>query len=148
VNIFIRVVLFGTISFGIIEILPLAWLNFVFAWIIVVGAAYRYPHLILNRVQTMSSAVGFSAGMGLAIGAIINTLGVILTLLFHSLFAASSLAHNSAGHSIGALNGISAVGDLFQIFGAPFVGAILGLIGGLIGGSTVPKSSLMMPAER
>jgi hypothetical protein len=35
----------------------------------------------------------------------------------------------------------SAVGDLFQVAGSPFVGAALSAIGGLVGGSTIPRAS-------
>ncbi len=147
-NVFLRVVLYATVAFGVVEVLPLAWFNFVLCWIVVVMAAYRYPHMILARVQTMSSAVGFSVGMGAAIGAIVNTAGMCIALVFHTIFAAGTAAHDSTVASIGIMNGFSALGDFMEVVGAPFVGAVLGLIGGLIGGSTVPKSGVLASSEQ
>ena len=143
-NAFLRVTLIAVVAFIVVEAIPLAWFNFVLCWTIIVGAAYQYPHLILAKVQAMSSAVGFAVGMGAAIGAIVNFVGMFGALVLHfSLFGASAMAHahdaNPGTNTVPYLP--SAVGDLFQIVGAPFVGAVLGAIGGLVGGSTIPRGS-------
>jgi hypothetical protein len=134
--VFLRVTLIATAAFIVVEAIPLAWFNFVLCWVIIAGAAYQYPHLILGKVQAMSSSVGFAVGMGAAIGAIVNTIGMCGALVLHVVFGALGAANTT-----GVLNSVSAVGDLFQVAGAPFVGAALGAIGGLVGGSTIPRTS-------
>jgi hypothetical protein len=147
-NNFWRVVIFATIVFIVADLLPLAWLNFVACWAVVVVAAYRYPHLNLGKVQAMSSSVGYGLGMGAAIGAIVNTVGVLGAFVGHAFIGGLGVA---AGHSSGVAataglaNSVSALGEFFQLFSAPVWGAILGLIGGLVGGSTVPKLSMTAP---
>jgi hypothetical protein len=140
--VFLRVALIATAAFIVVEAIPLAWFNFVLCWAIIVAAAYQYPHMILARVQAMSSSVGFAVGMGATIGAIVNFAGMSGALVLHLVFVGMSgvtHAHDRAADTSTMLNSFSVVGDLFQIAGAPFVGAALGAIGGLIGGSTIPR---------
>jgi len=143
-TVFLRVTAIATIAFVVVEALPLAWFNVVLCWAIIVIAAYRYPHMILDKVQAMSSAVGFAVGMGAAIGAIINFAGMCGALILHTIvvgISGAAHAHDSSLDAGTTLNAFSAVGDLFQVAGSPFVGATLGAIGGLVGGSTVPRST-------
>jgi len=146
---FIRITLLSTAAFIVVEALPLAWFNFILCWVIVVGAAYRYPHLIIAKVQAMSSAVGYSIGLGAAIGALVNTLGMCGALLVHLILGATgaTIQNDATANAGGVLSGISAIGDMFQIVGAPFVGALLGVTGGLVGGSTVPRSGAVVYYE-
>lgn len=143
---FLRVTLIATVAFIVVEAIPLAWFNFVLCWVIIAGAAYQYPHLILGKVQAMSSSVGFAVGMGAAIGAIVNTVGMCGALVLHVVFGALGAAnpHDATANTTGVLNSVSAVGDLVQVAGAPFVGAALGAFGGLVGGSTIPRTSQVL----
>jgi hypothetical protein len=143
-TVFLRVTIIATIAFVVVEALPLAWLNFVLCWAIIVIAAYRYPHMILAKVQAMSSSVGFAVGMGGAIGAIVNFAGMCGALILHFAFFGSVMAahaHDTNPDARTIATSFSVVADFFQIAGAPFVGALLGAFGGLVGGSTVPRST-------
>ena len=140
-NVFIRIVLIASGAFIVVEAIPLAWFNFVLCWSIIIVAAYVYPHHLIDKVQAMSSSVGFAVGMGAAIGALVNTLGMIGAFVVHSIFfGLAATAHRP--DEFGALAGsASAVGDMMQLVGAPFWGAALGAVGGLVGGSTIPRGS-------
>ncbi len=144
---FSRLLLIGTIAFIVAQALPLAWLNFALCWAIIIAVAYRYPHFIPLKVQAMNSPVGFAVGMGAALGALINTVGMCCAFLLHLLTGAIEIANtnSSTAQTAGVFSGITAAADLFQIFGAPFLGAVLGAVGGLIGGSTMPRISTPSP---
>lgn len=99
--------------------------------------------MILGKVQAMSSSVGLAVGMG-AIGAIVNFVGMCCAFVLHVIFlgvSGAAHAHQANPDANTLLNGVSAVGDLFQLAGSPFLGAVLGALGGLVGGSTVPRVS-------
>lgn len=83
-NVFLRYALFATLAFSLVNLMPLWFISSIACWLIVVLAAYRYPHAILERVQHMSSAVGFSLGAGAGMGAIVNTLGVLVAFAVHA----------------------------------------------------------------
>jgi hypothetical protein len=143
--VFLRFAAVGSAAFLVVELIPLAWFNFVLCWAIVIGAAYQYPHLILSKVQAMSSSVGFAVGMGAALGAIINFCGMLGALILHSIVFAlaahgMNVAHPTDADEVGSLAGSMGVaGDFLQLLGAPVWGAVLGAVGGLVGGSTIPK---------
>jgi hypothetical protein len=111
-------------------------------WSIVVVAAVLYPRQIAEKIDAMASAVGYSVGMGALLGVIINTIGVLLGVIFLSALAASARHPGAEGVSLFA--GLGALGGIAVLFGAPFWGAVLGALGGLIGGSMHTRSGAAM----
>ena len=83
----------------------------------------------------MKSPVGYGLGVGMLLGAVVNLAGVVLNLIFYAIVLTSRTNSPIAG--LGAVYGETS--NLFHLFIAPFVGAMFGLVGGLIGAASLPK---------
>lgn len=152
---FWRIFLIATAAFVILKMLPLFFLGTLLCWVIVVAAGWKYPLSITEKIQTMSSPTGYSIGMGALMGAAVNFSGVIVMLVWSVVWmavgatAAHAAAANHHGDALAAsslMAGVGAVGWFVSAFGAPFWGAALGALGGLIGGSQVPKVAVVPSA--
>ncbi|TAM62438.1 hypothetical protein EPN52_00695 [bacterium] len=149
-NSFFRVLLIALAAFFVASRLPLLFVDSLLCWAIIIVAAWKYPQLVGQKMQQISSPVGYAVGMGALLGAAVNFGGVLANLLWHVIagsMAASLASQNGLAAGAAITNGFGAFGDLFQTFSAPFWGALLGVVGGLIGGATIPKSTADSPAH-
>lgn len=88
----------------------------------------------------MTSPLGYSVSMGALIGAVANEAGTVLTILFEILVVGIGTGHSTTSDLSVLGAGIGGAFALVHLLYGPFVGAALGLFGGLIAGSMLPKS--------
>lgn len=137
-NPFLRTAMIATIAYFVVGRVPI--LHGVLGWIVLIGAPFL---LIRNNpaLDTMSSPLGYVVGMGALVGAIANEVGTVLGIFFNLVVASIGAASSTVAGGVTALGaGVGITFQLVHLLYGPFVGAVLGLIGGLIAGSMRPKS--------
>lgn len=144
---FWRVFLVAILAFIFVSLIPVPFLSSLLAWGIVAAAGWQYPVQLGDKIQNMSSPTGYAIGMGALMGAAVNFVGVLVMVILSTIFA--GIAFSAASHAAHGVSDAAALGGIGAGLGmmawlisavfAPFWGAALGALGGLIGGSQVPK---------
>ena len=137
-NPFLKTAIIATLGYFIAGRVP--FLHGVLGWIVLIGAPFLYVRW-KPSISAMTSPLGYSLGMGALIGAIANEAGTVLTILFEILAVAIGAGGHTATSGLAVLGaGVGGAFALIHLLYGPFVGAVLGLFGGLIAGSMLPKS--------
>ena len=104
-------------------------------WVAILLFAFLYIRWDADRIRSITSPVGFGIGMGAILGAATIETAVLINLLIDVFITA--VAPPSTG--LATFGVFGAIRSFLHLLYAHFVGAVLGLLGGLIGASTIPR---------
>lgn len=136
---FLKTIIVASLAYFVVGRVP--FLHGILGWIVLIGA----PFLLVRwntEMASMTSPLGYSIGMGALVGAIANEAGTVLAIFFDLLvFGIGASSNGLAGGTVAFGAGVGLTFELVHLLYGPFVGAVLGALGGLIAGSMRTKSS-------